>query len=286
MTPTTRPGSLIADGISVRLGGRPILERLDIPELPAGALVALLGPNGSGKSTLLKALAGLTHAHAGRLALGATDLRPMAAATRARYLRYLPPGLPEDVHLTAFESVMVALRARPGTAPAGDAARRVAAVLDELGIAGLAGRYLDELSGGQRQLVGLAQALAHEPAVLLLDEPLTALDLNHQHHVMQILRSLAHERRILVVLVLHDLDMALRYADRALLLAHGALQAAGTPAEVICPDHLARAFSILARVESSSLGHPHVLVSGLVDAAASTNTADARAGSANSPNQP
>jgi iron complex transport system ATP-binding protein len=260
-----QPGSLIADGISVRLGGRRILERLDIPELPAGALVALLGPNGSGKSTLLKALAGLVPAHAGRLMLGATDLRSMAAAARARYLRYLPAGLPEDVHLTAFEAVMVALRARPGAAPAGDAARRVATVLDELGIAGLAGRYLDELSGGQRQLVGLAQALAHEPAVLLLDEPLTALDLNHQHHVMQILRSLAHERRILVVLVLHDLDMALRYADRALLLARGALQAAGTPAEVIRPDHLARAFSILARIESCSLGHPHVLVSGLVD---------------------
>ncbi|OWT54236.1 ABC transporter ATP-binding protein [Candidimonas nitroreducens] len=265
MAPTTQTDSLFADGISVRLGGRGILSGLDIPPLPAGALVALLGPNGSGKSTLLKALAGLVPARAARLALGATDLRPMAAAARAHYLRYLPPGLPADVHLSVFEAVMVALRARPGAAPATNAARRVAAVLDELGIAALADRYLDELSDGQRQLAGLAQAMVHEPAVLLLDEPLTALDLNHQHHVMQILLGLAHERRILVVLVLHDLDMALRYADQALLLTHGALLAAGTPAEVIRPDHLARAFSILARVESSSLGHPHVLVSGLAD---------------------
>jgi iron complex transport system ATP-binding protein len=228
--------------------------------------VALLGPNGSGKSTLLKALAGLAPAHMARLAWDAIDLRPMPAARRARYLRYLPPGLPEDVHLTAAEAVMVALRARTGAAQAGEPARRVAAVLEELDIAGLADRYLDELSGGQRQLVALAQALAHDPAVLLLDEPLSALDLNHQHHVMQMLRGLAHERRILVVLVLHDLDMALRYADRALLLARGALLAAGTPAEVIRPDHLARAFSILTRIEPSSLGHPHVLVSGLADA--------------------
>ncbi|MBV6306070.1 ABC transporter ATP-binding protein [Candidimonas humi] len=266
MAQTTQPATLLADGISVRLGGHRILDRLDIPELPAGALVALLGPNGSGKSTLLKALAGLAPAHMTRLAWGAIDLRPMPAARRARYLRYLPPGLPEDVHLTAAEAVMVALRARTGAAQAGEPARRVAAVLEELDIAGLADRYLDELSGGQRQLVALAQALAHDPAVLLLDEPLSALDLNHQHHVMQMLRGLAHERHILVVLVLHDLDMALRYADRALLLARGALLAAGTPAEVIRPDHLAQAFSILTRIEPSSLGHPHVLVSGLADA--------------------
>lgn len=269
MAPAHSSLSLQVRGLSVRLGGRAILAQLDMPALPQGALVALLGPNGSGKSTLLKALAGLVPSQAAQLSLDALDLRPLAAARRAQYMRYLPQSLPRDVHLTAFESVLVALRARP--APTGmaapdtrAAAGRVAAALHELDIAQLADHYLDELSGGQKQLVGLAQAIVHEPAVLLLDEPLTALDLNHQHHVMQMLHRLAHERRILVILVLHDLNMALRYADRALLLAQGALLAAGSPTEVISADHLARAFSIRARIEHCSLGHPHVQVEGLL----------------------
>lgn len=254
--------------ISVTLGSQPILSQLDVPDLAGGSLVALLGANGSGKSTLLKSVAGLTPAQATTLKLGADDLRAWGAAQRATHIRYLPQSLPDDVHLTVVEAVLVALHARQRTAQATSspdrATERVEAVLKDLDIARLGSRYLDELSGGQKQLVGLAQALIHQPAVLLLDEPLASLDLNYQHHVMQLLRSLTRERGLLTVIVLHDLNMALRYADYALLMKQGKLVASGAPREVITPENLARAFSIRARVETCSQGLPYVLVDDLL----------------------
>ncbi len=254
--------------ISVTLGSQAILSQLNVPDLIGGSLVALLGPNGSGKSTLLKSVAGLMPAHAATLKLGADDLTAWGAAQRATHIRYLPQSLPDDVHLTVVEAVLVALHARQRTtttaSPPDRATERVEAVLKELDVAQLGSRYLDELSGGQKQLVGLAQALVHQPAVLLLDEPLASLDLNYQHHVMQLLQSLAHERGLLIVIVLHDLNMALRYADYALLLKQGTLVASGAPREVITPENLARAFSIRARVETCSQGLPYVLVDDLL----------------------
>ncbi|MEO6985542.1 MAG: ABC transporter ATP-binding protein [Paralcaligenes sp.] len=261
-------GALRIRAISVTLGSQPILSRLDVPDLARGSLVALLGPNGSGKSTLLKSVAGLIPAQATILKLGTDDLGALAAAQRATHIRYLPQSLPDDVHLTVVEAVLVALHARQraaqATLPSDHATKRVEAVLKDLDIEQLGSRYLDELSGGQKQLVGLAQALIHQPAVLLLDEPLASLDLNYQHHVMQLLRSLTRERGLLTVIVLHDLNMALRYADYALLMKQGKLVASGAPREVITTESLAQAFSVRARVETCSQGLPYVLVDDLL----------------------
>jgi len=257
------PGVLRVRGLSARLGSRPILEGLDLPDLPAGRLVAVAGPNGSGKSTLLKSVAGLIRAHSDELRLGTVDLRGSDAAERAEHMRYLPQSLPPVLHMTVIEAVLVAIRVRRQLST-GEALALAQATLRAVGIAELGTRMLDELSGGQRQLVGLAQALCHEPAILLLDEPLASLDLNHQLHTMRLLVQLARERQLLIVLVVHDLNTVLRHADLAILLSAGRIVCQGPPRQVITPQSLAQTFSVRARIELCSRGLPHVLIDGLL----------------------
>lgn len=245
--------------LSVSFGAARVLERLTLPDLDTRGVTALLGPNGCGKSTLLRGIAGLVRGSCETLRLGHVDLTPLNAAKRSEFIRYLPQASFNDVHLTVREAITVAARIRhPGTKRRlrGD----VDVALDELGIAALQERYLDELSGGQKQLVGLAQALIHQPELLLLDEPLASLDPNHQIHVMTLLTRLAHERNITAIVVLHDLDIALRFASLAWLLGGHGLIAAGTPSDVIVPSNIAQAFGVSARVENDSLGHPHVFI--------------------------
>jgi iron complex transport system ATP-binding protein len=257
------PRTLRVEGLSCRLGGNEILRDLTLPPLRGGGLVALLGPNGSGKSTLLRSIAGLAPAHAEVLSLDELNMRGLPARTRAETIRYLPQFLPDSIHLTVTEALLVALNARKALAPA-SAMARTEEVLNSLGIGRLGPRFLDELSGGQKQLVGLAQALADEPAVLLLDEPLASLDLNFQHHAMMLLKRLAADRGLLVLIVVHDLNIALRYADTALMLHRGRLLAAGEPLSVITPASIAQAFQVRARVEPCSLGYANVLVDDLI----------------------
>ncbi|HEU0229769.1 MAG TPA: ABC transporter ATP-binding protein [Burkholderiaceae bacterium] len=245
--------------LNVAFGATRVFDNLTLPDLSAAGITALLGPNGCGKSTLLKSIAGLVPATCHALTLGASDLKGLDAAARSKFVRYLPQAAFKDVHLTVREAVTVAGKIRRSAAE-----RRLDDVVDEtlrdLGLAALSHRYLDELSGGQKQLVGLAQALIHQPTLLLLDEPLASLDPNHQIHVMSMLTRLASERAVAVIVVLHDLDMALRFADHIWLLRGGRLIAAGIPADVISSANIAQAFGVTARVENDSLGQPHVFV--------------------------
>lgn len=263
MDATASQHPFIAKGVSCRFGALQVLKDLDLPPLGPGQVVALLGPNGSGKSTLLKSLAGLVPARFNALSLGRRDMLAQPGHARADALRYLPQSLPEALHLTVTESLLVALNVRRRTGKA-QAMERSVAVLDSLGIAALAPKYLDGLSGGQKQLVGLAQTLVDQPDVLLLDEPLASLDLNYQHHVMSLLGLLARERNMLIIIVMHDLNMALRYADTALLLYQGRLLAAGPPRAVITPEHLAHAFKVQARIQVVRGGHATVFVDELI----------------------
>jgi iron complex transport system ATP-binding protein len=124
----------------------------------------------------------------------------------------------------------------------------------------LANEILSELSGGQRQLVGLAQCLVREPQVLLLDEPTSALDMHRQLEAMRQVRSLAHDDGMLVLIALHHLDLALKFADKVAILFDGTLHDFGTAADVLTPENLAATFRIRARVESCSQGKPHLIV--------------------------
>lgn len=241
---------------------KPVIQRLNIPELPRGKITVLLGPNGSGKSTLLRALAGLNHAK-GELILDGQNLMKMPFSERAKKVVYLPQSLPAGVHLHVFESVMVAQRASGERLENSQA--DINQLLQQLGISHLALSFLDQLSGGQKQLVGLAQSLIRHPSLLLLDEPLSALDLNYQFHVMDLVRRETEKRNIITVVVVHDINIALRHADHVLMLKSGKLIADGVPNEVITPASLAEVYGVKGRIEQCSQGVSQIIIDGLVN---------------------
>lgn len=240
---------------------QPIIEDLAIDALPRGKVTILLGPNGSGKSTLLRAMAGLNRAE-GELRLDGEDLLTQPFARRAEQVVYLPQSLPAGVHLHVLESIIVAQRASGGLHSAEQQAQ-VMTLLRQLGIEHLALHYLDQLSGGQKQLVGLAQSLIRQPSLLLLDEPLSALDLNYQFHVMDLVKRETQRRNIVTVVVVHDINIALRHGDHVLILKKGQLVADGDPGEVITPHTLAEVYGVRGRVEPCSQGMKQVIIDGL-----------------------
>jgi iron complex transport system ATP-binding protein len=254
---------LVINGLAAGYGMREIIADFSVDPIAPGSITSVLGPNGSGKSTLLKTLAGLVPLRRGRIALGPLDLIRARPIQRAQHLVYLPQGLPTAVHLRVLESVLAAANTRRRV----DAGANIIAVhhlLQQLGVAHLALHYLDELSGGQKQLVGIAQALIGQPRVLLLDEPLSALDLNYQFHVMDLLRRETSERGLITIMAMHDINIALRHTDRALMIKEGQLVASGVAEYVIQPDSLATVYGVRARIEVSTLGLPYVLIEGLV----------------------
>lgn len=251
--------------VQVAYGKRRIIEALSVEGIAHGTVTSLLGPNGSGKSTLLKAIAGLVEA-GGEVRLDGEDLAQAGFARRAESVVYLPQGLPPSVHLRVFESLLVARRASGRGQIQGQDQDEAMALLRRLGIESLALHYLDQLSGGQKQLVGLAQALIRRPALLLLDEPLSALDLNFQFHVMDLLRQETRQRNMVTLIVLHDINMALRQTDHVLMLKAGRLAANGRPDEVIDARALAQVYGVRGRIERCSQGFAQVLIDGLVEA--------------------
>ncbi len=241
---------------------RKVISNLSIPLLPRGKITALLGPNGCGKSTLLRSLAGLSKGN-GELWLDDVNLMQLPFAKRAEKVVYLPQSLPAGVHLHVLESIIVAQRASGGISNL-ENQHEVMQLLEQLGINHLALSYLDQLSGGQKQLVGLAQSLIRHPSLLLLDEPLSALDLNYQFHVMDLVKRETQKRDIVTVVVVHDINIALRHADHVIMLQSGKLIADGEPEAVITPESLAKVYGVRGRIERCSQGRPQVMIDGLV----------------------
>nr|WP_010393575.1 ABC transporter ATP-binding protein [Paracoccus sp. TRP] len=250
---------LLAQNISVRYGARNVLSGLDLPLLRPGEVTVLAGPNAAGKSTLLRAIAQL-QPYSGKVVLDGSDLAHVPMRDRARLVGFMPQSLPASSSLVALESVIAALRSGE-TVSARQADATAMAVLNKLGIEALALEPLSSLSGGQRQMVSLAQAIVRDPRLLLLDEPTSALDLARQVRLLSELRRLAGEGRI-VVAVLHDLALAAQWADRIVLIHGGHTRAEGRPEEVLTPELLAEVYGVEARVERCSRGRIMVMIDG------------------------
>lgn len=247
--------TLSLDRLSARYGRRQILSEISTPTFAGGQVVALLGPNAAGKSTLFRRILGLIDGDGSVRIDGALTERPLA---------YMPQDTGANAVLTVYESVLLArMQGRSLKVQAEDMAE-VDRALDDLGIAALGERDIGDLSGGQRQLVGAAQALVRDPEILLLDEPTSALDLHRQIQLLSILRRLARERGMLVIAALHDLGQALRFTDQAMVLENGALVACGPTEEVVTPELLHRVYRVAARIERCSRGEPQLIVEAAV----------------------
>ena len=260
----TQHRTLAADAVTLAYGDRTVVERLSLDIAP-GRITAIVGANGCGKSTLLRALARLIAPKQGQVLLDGTALGSRPSKEIARVLGLLPQSP------VAPEGIAVADLVGRGRHPHQKLLARwsahdyeaVAAALDATGIADLADRSVDELSGGQRQRVWFAMALAQETDVLLLDEPTTFLDVAHQIEVLDLLTDLNHDRGTTIVMVLHDLNLAARYADELVAVVDGRVVAIGAPADIVTSDLVREVFGLESTVIADPLtGKPLVLPSG------------------------
>jgi len=233
-------------------------------QVSPGELLGVVGPNSAGKSTLLRLLSKVMAPQRGRILIEGRDIALLSRVALARQVAVLP----QEFHVAfPFRVAEVVLMGRyPHAAGTwrvthdGTKGRAVAlAALQATGTAHLANRRVDELSGGERQLVSLARALAQEASILLLDEPTAHLDLRHQGIVLSILLAHHRERRGTTILVSHDLNLAAEHCDRLLLIAGGRILTAGRPEEVITPRNLEPAYGCPVTVERHPIsGRPRV----------------------------
>ncbi|GAB2637043.1 ABC transporter ATP-binding protein [Nocardioides ginkgobilobae] len=260
-TATAPRHRLRVEGVTLGYGERTVVQDVDLDVAP-GRITCIVGANACGKSTLLRAMARLLKPRAGHVVLDGRDLHALPTKQVARTLGLLPqsPIAPEGI-------VVADLVARGRHPHQGVLARWTAAdeeaVAEALRLtdtAALADRCVDELSGGQRQRVWIAMALAQQTDLLLLDEPTTFLDVSHQIDVLDLLTDLNRQRGTTIVMVLHDLNLAARYADHLVAVRAGRVHANGIPAEVLTADVVRDVFGMESQVvEDPVSGKPIVL---------------------------
>jgi len=257
------------DSLTVAYGNRIVLEDLTMT-IPPGEILAVVGPNGVGKSTLVRALSGVQPSLRGQVILDGRDLTRLSPMQRARLMAVVPQARELPGAYTVYQTVM--LGRTPYLGWLGNAGRSdhtaVHQAMEQTHTLDLAERCVGELSGGEQQRVLLARALAQDALVLLLDEPTTHLDLQHQSNLLNLVRKLAQEKNLTVLMVLHDLNLASLYADQVALMVAGRIHAIGQPSEVLTSENLTSVYHVpVIVIPHPEYGKPLILPDGLVGAA-------------------
>ncbi|GGA42729.1 ABC transporter ATP-binding protein [Pelagibacterium lentulum] len=236
-------------------GAKLTVSGISTPAFSKGELVAVIGPNAAGKSTLFKRMAGLLRGP-GRVVVEGSN-------KGKRAIGYMPQDTSANAVLTVYESVLLARKQGSGWVVKDSDLYTIDTILEALDIRDIAFCNLGELSGGQRQLVSIAQALVRNPDVLLMDEPTSALDLHRQIGVLDFMRNRADKTGMIVFIAIHDLDHALRFANQAMVIENGMLRAAGPTSDVITETLLRDVYRVEARIETCSRGTLRMLVDGV-----------------------
>lgn len=239
--------------LSIKFGKNPILHHISA-QFEKGQVTTIIGPNGAGKSTLLKCLAGIYPIQKNKVIINNRDMNSFTLKERAKLIGYVPQLNIPSFPLTVLETVLLGRKPHMGWGVSQKDLHVVQSVMEELDINLLADRYLDELSGGQRQKVSIARALAQESTIMMLDEPTSALDLKYQYEVLGLVRKLADEQGKLIILVLHDLELAARFSDRLLLLKDGKEFQTGVPANVITEANLRNVYGVDTEIFETKQG--------------------------------
>ena len=220
-------------------------------------VLSLVGPNGSGKTTLIKCIDRILKPR-GSILLDGLELERMSRQEVARQIGYVPQSSSTPLATTVFDTVLMGRRPHIGWRVTDSDLDKVAEVLERLHLEDLAMSDFSQLSGGQKQKVLIARALAQEPAVLLLDEPTSNLDMRHQLEVMEIVRDLVHEKKIAAVMAIHDLNLASRFSDKLVMLKNGQVYAAGEPKALLNEENIGKVYGIEA-VVMNALGRPYIV---------------------------
>ncbi|HUV25487.1 MAG TPA: heme ABC transporter ATP-binding protein [Methanomassiliicoccales archaeon] len=241
---------LEVDGISFAYNSHDVLSDISF-QMCGGQMVGIIGPNGSGKTTLLKCINRVLKPRLGTVLLEGKDLKELSRKEIALEIGVVPQNNEIRFPFTVMDVVMM------GRSPALQTFQReskedleiVEKAMRMTDVLRLADREIDQVSGGERQRVIIARALAQRPKVLLLDEPTLHLDVNHQLEVLDLVQDLAKSEGLTVIMVSHDLDLAARYCDRVIMLSEGSIRAAGKVEKVLTSENLEAVFKIRAYVK-------------------------------------
>lgn len=252
----------VCSGVSAAYDGAPVLQNVDLAIGP-GEMLGVIGPNGSGKSTLLRVLSGALTPLCGRALLAGREVHRMRARERAKLVGMVSQETSLTFAFSVWDLVAMGRHAHLSLLSGLTAHDRdvVRWALERTDCLHLRQRLVTELSGGELQRVIIARALAQEPRALLLDEPTSQLDLNHQMEIGSLLRDLHSERGITIVWVSHDLNLAAEFCERIVMVADGGVIADGPPEQVITEELLERLYKVAVPVIPNPLsGRPHVLL--------------------------
>lgn len=248
--------SIVLSGVSAGYGRSPaVINNLDLT-IRDGEITVFIGPNGCGKSTLLKTMARLLKPRSGRIEVDGLDVLSSSPKAVARTLAFLPqePLVPTGISVEQ----MVGYGRAPHQSLLGFRSARDVELINQaiatVGIEHLRDRPVSELSGGQRQSAFFAMVLAQDTPYAILDEPTNHLDITHQIDVLEQIRRLNSEHKKTTLVVLHDLNLAARYADRLVLFKEGTIYADGTPEQVLTPANIAEVFAVDSRILTEPLG--------------------------------
>ena len=237
---------LDVNGVAFTYRSAPIIQDITFDLRPHQTL-AILGPNGVGKTTLLKCMNAILRPKAGSILVEDLDLLSADRMEIARKMGYVPQRS-ETGRITAFDAILLGRRPHIRWDVSEADLRIVEAAIRMLRLEDLSLRYIDEMSGGELQKVSIARALVQEPRILLLDEPTSSLDLRNQIDILEIVSRVVADHDVAAVMTMHDLNMALRYADRFIFLKGGVIHAAGGP-EVVTAETIEEVYGVAVAVE-------------------------------------
>lgn len=237
---------LDVDGVAFTYRSAPVIRDVTF-NLRPNQILAILGPNGVGKTTLLKCMNAILRPKTGSILVEDLDLLTADRMEIARRMGYVPQRS-EAGRMTAFDAILLGRRPHIQWNVSESDLQIVEAAIRMLRLEDLSLRYINEMSGGELQKVSIARALVQEPRVLLLDEPTSSLDLRNQLDILEIVRRVVTEHDVAAVMTMHDLNMALRYADRFIFLKDGVIHAAGGP-EVVTAEIIEAVYGVSVAVE-------------------------------------
>lgn len=250
---------LVVKDLQFGYNSRTILNGISL-ELRPKEMLGVIGPNGSGKSTLIQCIDGLLRPKTGSILLDGKDLKSISRRELARRVGYVPQTTSRSFFpSTVIDTVLMGRRPHLGWRSSNQDVKNVIQVLRLMGIEDLAMRDINELSGGQQQKVLIARALAQDPAVLLLDEPTSNLDIKHQLEVVEIIREKVMEKSISAIMAVHDLNLAAKYTDRIIMMKDGKVFVSGTPESVMTPENIRTVYGVVAEVIKNNGSSPHIV---------------------------
>lgn len=253
---------LTVDDLSFGYRKKKILNNICL-ELHKGEILSIVGPNGTGKTSLLKCILGINRPDSGSVRVNDRDAFGMDRRDHAKCVGYVPQSSPSKFPITVFDAVLMGRRPYIRWKPTKNDFEKTAQVIESMNLKDIALRDFDKLSGGQKQKVLLARAIAQDTDYLLLDEPTSNLDLKHQLEVLEMLSGLVKKKPVAAMLAMHDLNLASRFSHRVIMMKAGQIFCTGSPQHVMTVENIRSVYGVQAIVSHTN-GQPYILATGTV----------------------